>query len=330
MSSASVSGPHPSRSPGGALWTAGAVARFLGVPPSTLRSWHRRYGIAATGHHAGRHRRYTDADIAALTRMKHLITDGMSPESAAQLAHHPVHPVASEAPATSPTERDGLLDAAFRLDADMVLAILEAHLLARGVIATWDELCCPALAALTRRAVPDSPDECIDVEHLLSWAITAALHRAPTPPAQPGPPVLLACADGEHHTLALEALRAALAQHAIPTRTLGAAAPTAALHDALRRAERPPAALVLWAHTPDTADPGALRSLADTGITLIAAGPGWDHIALPPKVTHPTNLRAALDSLRPPLRKSPAHPPKLTMTHDKPEGVDFQEPAPPE
>lgn len=32
----------------------------------------------------------------------------------------------------------------------------------------------------------------------------------------------------------------------------------AALHDALYRAEQPPVALVLWAHTTDTADPGTL------------------------------------------------------------------------
>ncbi|MBW0008885.1 MAG: hypothetical protein JO063_01990, partial [Pseudonocardiales bacterium] len=93
--------------------------------------------------------------------------------------------------------------------------------------------------------------------------------------------------------------RAALAHHAVPTRFLGAAAPTTALHDALHRARQPPVALVLWAQTTDTADPQALHSLADTGITLIAAGPGWDHSPLPAQVARPTSLRAALDLLSP-------------------------------
>jgi MerR family transcriptional regulator, light-induced transcriptional regulator len=115
--------------------------------------------------------------------------------------------------------------------------------------------------------------------------------------------VLLACVDGERHTLPLEALRAALAQQGIPTRNLGAAAPTAALHDALYRAEQPPVALVLWAHTTDTADPGALHSLAETGSTLIAAGPGWDHSALPERVAHPVSLRAALELLSAPEQR---------------------------
>lgn len=291
-------GPDPSHGSGQVSWTAGAVARLLGVPASTLRSWHRRYGIGPTGHHAGRHRRYTDTDIAALARMQHLITGGMSAESAAHLTH--LHPGPHETRADPPGGPAELLTAAFRLDVDSVLAILNTHLITHGVIATWDELCRPALTELTRRSGPDHVDQCIDVEHLLSWAITTTLHRAPVSPAPSGPPVLLACADREYHTLPLEALRAVLAQHAVPTRTLGASAPTAALHYALNRAPSPPVALVLWAHTTDTADPDALRSLADTGITMIAAGPGWDPHSLPEQVAHPPSLRAALDLLSPP------------------------------
>jgi DNA-binding transcriptional MerR regulator len=301
MSAVPAHGPDPSHGSSQASWTAGAVARLLGVPASTLRSWHRRYGIGPTGHHAGRHRRYTDTDIAALARMQHLITGGMSTESAAHLAH--LHPGALETRSGPAATTADLLTAAYRLDVDAVLSILGTHLITDGVIATWDELCRPALTELTRRSAPDGVDECIDVEHLLSWAITTTLHRAPAPPAPSGAPVLLACADGEHHTLPLEALRAALAQRAVPTRTLGAAAPTTALHYALHRAPQRPVALVLWAHTTDTADPDAVRSLADTGITTIAAGPGWDRSPLPDQVAHPPNLRAALDLLSPPPQR---------------------------
>ena len=301
MSTDPALGPDPSDGSSRASWTAGAVARLLGVPASTLRSWHRRYGIGPTGHHAGSHRRYTDTDIATLARMQHLITGGMTTESAAHFTH--LHPGALETTPNAPARPAELLTAAFQLDVDTVLSILDTHLITDGVIATWDELCRPALTELTRRSAPDGVDQCIDVEHLLSWAVTTTLHRAPMPPVPAGPPVLLACADREHHTLSLEALRAALAQHAVPTRTLGAAAPTSALHYALRRASQPPVALVLWAHTPDTADPDALHSLADTGITTIAAGPGWDHSPLPEQVAHPLSLRAALDLLIPPSQR---------------------------
>lgn len=294
-----ASAPGPDRGHGGASWTAGAVARLLGIPASTLRSWHRRYGIGPTGHQAGRHRRYTDTDITALTRMQHLISGGMSTESAAHLTHHPDRP---EFVPPSPEGPAELLAAAFRLDLDRVLSTLDTHLITRGVLATWDQLCRPALTDLTQRSAGYVSDQCIDVEHLLSWAITATLHRAPMLPAPPAPPVLLACVDGEHHTLPLEALRAALAHHAVPTRSLGAASPTPALHHALHRGAQPPVAVVLWAQTTDTADPAALHSLADTGTTTIAAGPGWDHTPLPERVTHPTSLRAALDLLSPSRR----------------------------
>jgi DNA-binding transcriptional MerR regulator len=300
VSTASVCGPDPSLGSGRASWTAGAVARLLGIPASTLRSWHRRYGVGPTGHHAGRHRRYTDTDIAALVRMQHLVIGGMSTESAAHIAHllhgpHEGRPNSSGGP-------DDLLAAAFRLDVEAMLSILDTHLITHGVIAAWDELCRPTLTDLTHRSTVDDLDQCIDVEHLLSWAITTTLHRAPAPPALPAQPVLLACADRERHTLPLEALRAALAQHAVPTRTLGAAAPTTALRHAVHRAPQPPFALVLWAHTADTADPRALDTLGDTGITMIAAGPGWAHSPIPEHVAHPSTLRAALDLLSPPPR----------------------------
>jgi hypothetical protein len=223
--------------------------------------------------------------------MQHLITGGMSTESAAHLAHHLS---ALNARPASPAGPQELLAAAFLHDVETVLSALDTYLITHGVVATWDELCRPALTDLTLQAAAGS-DQCIDVEHLLSWTITVTLHRAPASPPLPVQPVLLACADGERHTLPLEALRAALAQQGIPTRNLGAAVPTAALHDAVHRAKQPPVALVLWAHTTDTADPRALHSLTDTGITVIAAGPGWDDRTLPERVAHPVSLRAALE-----------------------------------
>lgn len=69
-----------------AVWTPGAAARLLGVPPSTLRSWHRRYPIPVTGGGEGRHRRYSAADIAALARMRQFVADGMSLASAVRAA----------------------------------------------------------------------------------------------------------------------------------------------------------------------------------------------------------------------------------------------------
>jgi MerR family transcriptional regulator, light-induced transcriptional regulator len=46
--------------------TAGEAARQLGVAVTTLRSWHRRYGLGPTRHERGRHRRYGADDLTRL------------------------------------------------------------------------------------------------------------------------------------------------------------------------------------------------------------------------------------------------------------------------
>ncbi|MFF2786352.1 MerR family transcriptional regulator, partial [Streptomyces sp. NPDC058049] len=56
--------------------TTGAVARRLGVAPTTLRSWDRRYGIGPAAREDGRHRRWTSGDIAVLQEMCRLTASG--------------------------------------------------------------------------------------------------------------------------------------------------------------------------------------------------------------------------------------------------------------
>lgn len=260
--------------PGGreVTWTAGAAARMVGVPPSTLRGWHRRYDIPPSGERGGRHRRYTDTDIQAITRMKELIAAGVGAQSAAHAAFHPMNG------SVDGTGADDVVAAALRLDTDTVLVLLDGHLRVHGVVDTWERLCVPAL---NRLGGPDAEnvENYVDVVNLLSWAIGASLHRFTAAPRGPGteprsgrPPVLLACTAHERHVLPLEVLRAALAQRGVSAHLLGMAVPDAALRAAVRRTEPAPAALVLWAHGPETAhttiDPGPATR-------LVRAGPGW-------------------------------------------------------
>src|ERR1039458_1572742 len=67
-------------------FSVGAVARRLGVAPSTLRTWNRRYGIGARELSPGRHRRYTAEDITRLEHMQRLILLGAAPADAARAA----------------------------------------------------------------------------------------------------------------------------------------------------------------------------------------------------------------------------------------------------
>ena len=269
-------------------WTAGQVARHLGIAESTLRSWHRRYGIGPQGSEPGRYRRYSEADVARLRRMLDLINQGMLASEAAVAVQ------AGQAEVVS-ADRDvaDVLAAARAGDSDRCRVVLDSVLARRGVVDAWEAVCRPALAYIDAEQRID-PD-CMDLEHALSWAMLGALHRVPRAPLIPGTNlVLLACVEAEHHTLPLAALAAALASHRMAVRMLGAATPTQSLVRAVR--ETAPSAVVLWSQRTDTAGDQILERLGPYPVTLFTAGPGW-----PPGgvagVEHLTGLPHALDQL---------------------------------
>ncbi|WP_159059281.1 MerR family transcriptional regulator, partial [Streptomyces scabiei] len=66
--------------------TSGALARRLGVSPTTLRSWDRRYGIGPEVRGDGRHRRWSPRDVAVLEEMCRLTSAGLPPGEAARVA----------------------------------------------------------------------------------------------------------------------------------------------------------------------------------------------------------------------------------------------------
>lgn len=274
-------------------YPVGAVAERLGVPTPTLRSWAQRYGIGPRAHRRGRHRLYTDADIAALERMVALIKQGASAASAAEV-------VRAELPGD---ELDGALlqvdvqalsEAAERLDTAGLVLIVEASLRRRGVIETWNQLCRPAFRALDERQ--RSEGGCIDVEHALAWAVSTSLGRIGD--RQVGPAAVravLACVPGEAHSLPLEALRAAMAENGDTVHMLGPDVPTEALHDAIRRTGVD--AVVVWSHTPETATRAA-ASHGGTHARVFAAGPGWFGTRLPRAVVPIDDLEDGLAKLR--------------------------------
>ncbi|MFE1333353.1 MerR family transcriptional regulator [Streptomyces microflavus] len=266
--------------------TTGAVARMLGVAPTTLRSWDRRYGIGPASREGGRHRRWTSADIGLLECMCGLTNAGMPPAEAARGAlaaasrdapGRPDEPASrsrtpssrtpaassltseasSHAPGALPVGRArrecrGLARAAVRLDAQAMDELLDAAIDKYGLLAAWESVIMPTLHAVGRKW-EGGGERYIEVEHLLSWHVSSALRRAAArraPTAGSGVS-LLACTPGESHTLALEALAAGLAGQGLPVRMFGAALPVEAMEEAVRRTG--PAAVVLWAQSRSTA-----------------------------------------------------------------------------
>ncbi|NXY98987.1 MerR family transcriptional regulator, partial [Streptomyces sp. BR123] len=76
----------PPQDPPAAALSTGAVARRLGVSPTTVRSWERRYAIGPAHREDGRHRRWTPQDIARLELMCRLTAQGVPPAEAARTA----------------------------------------------------------------------------------------------------------------------------------------------------------------------------------------------------------------------------------------------------
>lgn len=274
-------------------YTVRAVADRLGIPTATLRSWNRRYSIGPPQSRPGQHRLYSTADIAALERMLALIRAGASPAGAAAA-------VARALPTPELGEWEPLLHAAFALDMRTTSALLTAHLQAFGVVDTWDSLCRPAFAAIVTRQL--GGESCIDVEHLLSWSITAALHRhTPAPTSANNHVAVLACTGGETHALPLEALRAGLAEHGAGVLMLGADVPTDAITSALTRDDRRPDA-VLWSQQESTALTSAIRACHAAGSRVLVGGPGWDAVILPEFAHHLGGLGEAIDRITAPRR----------------------------
>jgi DNA-binding transcriptional MerR regulator len=317
----------PDPADGTPRYTVAAVARRLGIAPATLRTWDRRYGMGPTDHQAGTRRRYSHADVARLELMRRLTVDGVAPAEAARLAQAastertastppaPDHdrsdgspdeatlePVRSggrvlSLPGAPPSAR-GLARAAMALDASAVSRIVRRALDTDGVVATWEALLRPVLVAAGRRW--EATGEGVDVEHLLSECVTGALRqtvqRVREPPGSR--PALLTCSENEQHSLPLYALAAALAELGVPSRTLGAALPAAALHSAVARTG--PSALFVWSHSAATACTGPLEALPVTRppTRLIVGGPGWLGVPLPSRITYAESLWRAVELVR--------------------------------
>jgi MerR family transcriptional regulator, light-induced transcriptional regulator len=264
-------------------YTVGVVAERIGVPIATLRSWNQRYGIGPSDHSPGRHRLYSENDIVVVEQMHQLIGEGASPRSAARAALDSVVPPRADA--------GSLLAAAFDLDLVRAGRQLETHLRHYGVIDTWDHLIRPVFSAIEVRQA--SGEGCIDVEHALSWAVSRSLQRLPITPPDQSASTILACAEGETHTLALEALRAALGERGHGALMLGADVPAPALIDAIGRTAGP-TTVVLWAQAAGTSNIAMATAVVAKRAQLMVGGPGWKSARVPRKAVRVDSLQTAL------------------------------------
>ncbi len=181
--------------------TVAAVAARLGVAPSTLRTWDRRYGLGPSGRSAGSHRRYTSDDVARLETMRRLTLAGAAPSDAARAAMRSI----TGAPASLPfapavdspgasARVDGLTLAAAAIDGEepRVRRLVAAAVRGWGVVGAWAEVAQPAFGFLADRVSADRPGR--DPDHLLFGAILAVV-RSVAESAETGARRVVVCAD---------------------------------------------------------------------------------------------------------------------------------------
>ncbi|WP_233519920.1 MerR family transcriptional regulator [Prauserella sp. PE36] len=310
--------PSPSAEP---TLPVAAVARRLGVAPSTLRTWDRRYGLGPSRHTGGRHRRYGPSDVVRLELMQRALLRGASTAEAARyaLAHmpkasnEPSPPVTelrlettdgevvlgagrdSTDPAGPPRFARQLSAASLAMDVRAVQHLLAEAIGTLGVLDAWEGVIRPVVAALGAGWRDGRGGS--EVGYLLTECVFGALVRATPVLAEPRNlrPVLLGSVPDERDTLPLYVLAAALAERRIVTQLFGVPLPADVLAVAVRRSS--PAAVVLWAQRGPSANPRLFTRIArgrQRG-RLFACGPAWHAGDLPPKVELLGDIRDAAE-----------------------------------
>ena len=284
------------------------VARRLGVAPSTLRTWDRRYGLGPSRHTGGRHRRYGAADIGRLELMQRALLRGASTAEAARYALAqtpspvPIGEVAAPAEPHAPGEvpdrslARSLRSAALAMDGAGVQRLLGEAIADAGAGAAWENVIEPVLSGFGDGW--DGTHAGPEVEYLLSDCVLGALLRATPLVREPRNqrPVLLSCVPDERGALPLYALAAGLAERRIGGQVFGTPPPADVLTAAVRRSA--PAAVVLLAHRGTVTDARLFpRMSRGQRCRVFALGEGWAGTSLPGKIELLPDLRAAVERI---------------------------------
>jgi DNA-binding transcriptional MerR regulator len=193
-----------------------AAAAMLGVSPSTLRSWERRFGLPEPRRSAGGHRQFDLGEIEALRAAFH---ETQNVSSAIALARD-----RGAGPAT-PARLRGALQRFDEAEADRVL---EESLAVRSVERTVEEVLLDGVAGLD----PGSAEQAFAWRWATGW-LAAARRVAPPATREEAVVVFDSSAPGDADGLHAQALELALRRRGLRTLTLVAALDPARLARAL-------------------------------------------------------------------------------------------------
>ena len=124
--------------------TMSSVSDELGVSPSTLRTWERRYGLGPAQREAGERRRYQPEDVDRLRAMIHHVRAGMSAAEAAKRALAE----STLLPRRGPANAAQLRSVALSDDYQRLEEVIEAAVASHGLVHTWSRFVEPTLKSL--------------------------------------------------------------------------------------------------------------------------------------------------------------------------------------
>jgi hypothetical protein len=184
-----------------------AAAAMIGVSPSTLRSWERRFGFPTPRRTAGGHRQF---DLAEVEALRAAFEETQNVSSAISIARE-----RGEGPASPMRLRSALS----RFDADGADRVIEESLAVRSVERTVEEVLLPGIESLDDGTVPPPPEYNVAWRWATGWL--AAQQRV-APPAQRPDAVLIFDASRAPDVDALyaQALELALRRSGLRTLTL--------------------------------------------------------------------------------------------------------------
>src|SRR3954447_7397327 len=183
-----------------------AAAAMLGVSPSTLRSWERRFGYPEPRRSAGGHRQFDPAEIEAL---RAAFPETQNVSSAIALAR------ARGAGPASPSRLRGALQ---RFDEDEADRVLEESLAVRSVERTVEEVLLPGVETLDA----GSAEAAFAWRWATGW-LAAAKRVAPPATREEAVVVFDSSGAGDADGLHAQALERALRRRGLRTLTLAAA-----------------------------------------------------------------------------------------------------------
>jgi hypothetical protein len=203
-----------------------AAAAMLGVSPSTLRSWERRFGWPAPERSAGGHRQFALADVEAL---RAAFADTRDVAAAVTLARER---------GAGPAGPARLCAALARFDEDAADRVAEESIAVRSVERTVEEVLLPGVATLEH----GSAERGFATRWATGW-LAAALRAAPPASRDAAVVIFDAGEPGGLDGLHAHALELALRRHGVRTLCLPAALDPRRLAHAMHAVR--PAAIVL-------------------------------------------------------------------------------------